>query len=343
MDKQEPAFSVDSVEEERERTVDEREIRWWKQAEASRARERKVLEAILTENLNEQKRVRRGKNWFRLFIALYLLVLLWIGSADHWQNVELESLSKSNKHTAVVDILGPIMAATPYSAEHIIEGLTKAFEDPETAGVVLRINSPGGSPVQAGQVYDAIHRLQQQFPKIPFYAALEDMCASGGYYIASAASMIYADKATLVGSIGVVMQGFGFQETLNKLGMESRLLTAGKNKAFLNPFTPVEPAEKAHAQALLGKIHRQFITAVRQGRGERLKTSKAELFEGLIWTGEEAVDLGLVDGLGSTDWIARERIKQKKIVNFSHKSDWLSRVSKQMDLGLMTILNPMVY
>lgn len=343
MNKQEPAFSADSVEEEKESEMDEKEKSWWERAEASRARERKVLEAILTENLREQKRTRQGKNWFRLFIALYLLVLLWIGNADQWQNVELESLSKSDKHTAVVDIFGPILASTSYSAEHIIKGLTKAFEDPETAGVILRINSPGGSPVQAGQVYDAIRGLRQRFPNIPFYAALEDMCASGGYYIASAASMIYADKASLVGSIGVIMQGFGFQETLNKLGMESRLLTAGKNKAFLNPFVAVDAAEKAHAQVLLDKIHRQFIVAVRQGRGERLKTSKAEMFEGLIWTGEQAVDLGLVDGLGSTAWIAREKIKQKTIVNFSHKDDWLSRMSKQMGVSMMTVLNPMVY
>ena len=306
-------------------------VEWLERVEASRAEERAALEAILKEHLKEQKRLRWGKNSFRFFIALYLLAVLWAGTAQRWRNITLP-VGQHKKHTAVVDIRGPVMAATNASASNIIKGLTKAFEDANTAGVVLRINSPGGSPVQSGQVYDEMIHLRQRFPKMPFYAALEDLCASGGYYIAAAAPFIYADKATLVGSIGVILQGFGFQETLKKLGVESRLLTSGKNKAFLNPFAPQNEAEKAHAQTLLNTIHKQFIDAVRKGRGERLKPWKTELFAGLIWTGEEAVELGLVDGLGSVAWLAREQIKEERIVDFTQKSDWLSRISKVMGI-----------
>lgn len=328
MEKLEPGLSDDSP----PFPAGRREIEWLERVEAHRARERAVLESILLEHLKEQKRIRRGKNGFRFFIALFLVALFWVNTADQWSGVELKAISQNKKHTALVDVRGPILAATNNSAENIIKGLNKAFKDPNTAGVVIRINSPGGSPVQAGQVYDEMMRLRQRFPKIPFYAVLEDLCASGGYYIAAAAPLIYADKATLVGSIGVIMQGFGFQETLNKLGMESRLLSSGKNKAFLNPFIPVDDSEKAHAQTLLDTIHRQFVEAVRKGRGERLKTGETELFEGLIWTGEEAVKLGLVDGLGSLQWIAREQIKQTQIVHFTQKNDWVSRISKEMGM-----------
>lgn len=334
MDKQEPAFSEEPSSETQEK-------KWWAHIEASRAEERRVLEVIVGAHLKEEKRARYGKNGFRLFIAFYLLALLWIGNADQWHDVALNP--EDSKHTAIVDIQGPILAATHNSADTIIKGLTKAFEDPDTAGVILRINSPGGSPVQAGQVYDAIQRLQKRFPDTPFFAALEDLCASGGYYIAAAAPLIFADKATLVGSIGVILQGFGFQETLKKLGMESRVMTAGKNKAFLSPFLPMNPTDKRHAQALLDKIHAQFIEAVRQGRGDRLKTSETELFEGLIWTGEEAVTLGLVDGLGSAAWIAREKIQHKRIVQFTEKDDWLTRMSQKMGADLLTALTPRVY
>ena len=346
MNKQEPEFSNpelgDNAAPHSDNNVNQVED-WWVHMEASRAEERKALEAILQQNLKEQRWGRRGKNWFRLFIALYLLVLLWVSNADTLQDVQLQGLSEDTQHTAVVDIRGPIMADTLYSADNIIKGLTEAYEDPDTAGIVVRINSPGGSPVQSGEIYDEIKRLQQLHPKIPIYAALEDLCASGGYYIAASLPTIYADKATLVGSIGVILQGFGLEETLKKLGIESRLLTAGKNKAFLNPFGPMDSAEKAHANKLLSTIHKQFIEAVRQGRGERLKTRKTEMFEGLIWTGEEAVELGLVDGLGSAKWIAREQIKHEKIVDFTHKHDWITKMSKQMGISLMELFNLRMY
>lgn len=334
INQQEPEFSIPKPESD--------ESSLWERIEASRIEERQVMERILLENIKEQKRTRWGKNLFRLFIASYLLLLFWAGNLDKWSSVEINTLSSGSTHAAVVDIRGPIMAGTHYSADNIIKGLTKAFEDPDTEGVILRINSPGGSPVQSGQIYDELYRLRERFPNMPFYAALEDLCASGGYYIAAGVPKIYADKATLVGSIGVIMQGFGMEEALSKLGVESRVLTSGKNKAFLNPFVPMDPAEKAHAQLLLGKIHEQFIKAVRKGRGDRIKTWKTELFQGLIWTGEEAVELGLVDGLGSSAWIARELIKTDKIVDFTETSDWMTRMSKRMGIGILSALGTTV-
>ncbi|MBF0613828.1 MAG: signal peptide peptidase SppA [Magnetococcales bacterium] len=297
------------------------------QLEANRLRERAVLERLLLANLAEQKRARRAKNWFRVFIAGYLLLLVWLGHGGG-EMPNLNQLSVHRKHVALVKLDGVILDQLPASAETVIKGLRDAFAHPDTEGVILRINSPGGSPVQAGQIYDELLRLQKHHAEIPVYAALEDLCASGGYYVAAAVPKIYADKATLVGSIGVMMQGFGVQQALEKLGVESRLLTAGKHKGFLDPFSPVNPAEKQHAQTLLNRIHDQFIKAVEAGRGDRLKASREELFQGLIWTGEDAVRLGLVDGLGSVSWIARQLIKNERIVDFTDKEDLLLRLSK---------------
>ncbi|MBF0190585.1 MAG: signal peptide peptidase SppA [Magnetococcales bacterium] len=300
-----------------------------KQLEANRAQEREVLERLLLVNLNEQKKSRRGRNWFRLFIAGYLMLLLWLAHLGG-DLPPMDQFSAKRKHVAVVHLHGVIMDEMPASAETVIKGLREAFDHPDTEGVILRINSPGGSPVQAGQIYDELTRLQKQHAEMPVYAAVEDLCASGGYYVAAAAPKIYADKASLVGSIGVMMQGFGLQQTLEKLGMESRMLTAGKHKGFLDPFSPVNPAEKQHAQGLLNRIHEQFIKAVETGRGDRLKAGREELFQGLVWTGEEAVKLGLVDGLGSASWIARQLIKNERMVDFTNKEDLLTRMSKGM-------------
>ncbi|MBF0340112.1 MAG: signal peptide peptidase SppA [Magnetococcales bacterium] len=308
-----------------------------RQLEANRVREREVLERLLLASLNEQKRTRRTRNWFRLFIAAYLMVLLWLGNLGN-DLPHLDNLAIKHKHVAVVHVRGVIMDEMPASADTVIKGLREAFEHPDTEGVILRINSPGGSPVQAGRIYDELIRLQKRYDKMPIYAALEDICASGGYYVAAAAPKIYADKATLVGSIGVMMQNFGLQQTLEKLGMESRLLTAGKHKGFLDPFSPVNPSEKQHAQGLLNRIHEQFIKAVESGRGDRLKAGREELFQGLIWTGEEAVKLGLVDGLGSASSIARQMIKNDRLVDFTSKEDLLTRISKSMTGAAMQAL-----
>ncbi|MBF0143124.1 MAG: signal peptide peptidase SppA [Magnetococcales bacterium] len=307
------------------------------QLEESRERERQALETLFLAQLKEQRRANRGKNWFRLFIALYLVVLLVLGEGvDGILGLDFDKpAGGAGGHTALVDLEGAIMAATPQSAENVIEGLKDAFKDDETRAVVIRINSPGGSAVQAGMIHDEMLRLRKKYPKIPLYAVLGDLCASGGYYVAAAAQEIYADKATLVGSIGVIMRGFGLSDLIGRLGIENRTMTAGRNKDFLDPFAPMKEEERAHVQKLLDKIHAQFIKAVKDGRGDRLKTDRGDLFEGLIWTGEEAVDLGLADGLGSDSWVAREKVKVPKMVDFTRDPDWLSRVSDQLGETLM--------
>ncbi|MBF0154980.1 MAG: signal peptide peptidase SppA [Magnetococcales bacterium] len=299
--------------------------------EETRDAERQALERLFLENLRAQRAINRGKNWFRFFIALYLVAILALFVTDSGRGIEIDSLSSSAQHhTAVVDIHGAIMPETEYNAENIIDGLKAAFEDKKSRGVILRINSPGGSPTQAGMIFDEVMRLREKFPSIPVYAFLEDVCASGGYYVAASAKEIYADKATLVGSIGVIMQTFGAKSVLEKLGLESRTLTAGDHKAFMDPFQDLKPEEKSHAQSLLNKIHQQFIGAVRKGRGDRLKASHEKLFSGLFWTGEDAVPLGLIDGLGTDRWIARELIRAERMVNFTHKEDWMTRVTDRL-------------
>jgi protease-4 len=216
----------------------------------------------------------------------------------------------------------------PASAANIIEGLRAAFEDKRTAAVLLRINSPGGSPVQSGLINDEIFRLKHKYPSIKVYAAVEDICASGAYYVASAADEIYADKGSLVGSIGVRMDGFGFVDALSKLGVERRLLTAGEHKAFLDPFSPVKPDEKKFVEGLLGEIHQQFINTVKKGRQERLK-SEVDLFNGLIWTGERGLELGLVDALGSADFVAREIVRAEELVDFTPHENVVQQLGRR--------------
>jgi protease-4 len=211
----------------------------------------------------------------------------------------------------------------------VIPSLKKAFDNPKTKAVVLRINSPGGSPVQAGQINDEIRRLRAKYKDIPVYAVISDICASGGYYIAVAADKIYADKASLVGSIGVRMDNFGFVEAMNKLGVERRLLTAGENKGMLDPFQPLNPKEVDHVKTLLNTTHQQFINVVKQGRGERLKNNP-DLFTGLIWTGEGAKDLGLIDELGDERYVAREVIKAPTMVNFTSEKDFFDKVGERL-------------
>jgi protease-4 len=214
------------------------------------------------------------------------------------------------------------------SSEQITAGLQAAFKDSNTQGVVLRINSPGGSPVQAGQINDEIRRLREQYPNIPLYAVVEDVCASGGYYVAVAADQIFVNRASLVGSIGVLMDGFGFSGVLNKLGVERRLLTAGDNKGFLDPFSPLDPKQRAHAQQMLNDIHAQFIDVVKRGRGDRLKADP-QIFSGLIWTGERSIELGLADALGSVEYVAREVIKAETIVDYTPRENIAERVVRR--------------
>ena len=295
--------------------------------------ERGIIEKLATEALKEQRRARRWGIFFKLLTFAYLTFLLlllidWRGEADKLAGA---------KHTALVDITGVIDAKGNASADNVNAALQSAFKDKNTQGVILRVNSPGGSPVQAGIIYDEIRRLREKYPNVPLYAVVEDICASGGYYVASATDRIYVDKASLIGSIGVLMDQFGFVETLHKLGVERRLLTAGENKAFLDPFSPLQPNQVEHAKTLLADIHRQFIDVVKKGRGTRLKESP-ELFSGLMWTGAKSVELGLSDGFGSVDYVAREVIKAEDIVEYTRRENVAERLARRFGATLAEAL-----
>lgn len=297
-----------------------------------------VLKEIAMEGLKEQRRARRWGIFFKLFFVGYLLLALGM-MLGLGRGLESKSaLSTADKVSAVVEVKGAIMDGAEASADLLIPSLRKAFENPKTKGVILRINSPGGSPVQAGYINDEIRRLKEQYQNIPVYAVVMDMCASGGYYIAVAADKIYADKASIVGSIGVRMDSFGAVAAMQKLGLERRLYTAGDNKGMLDPFLPENPAEVAHINSMLAVTHQQFINVVKQGRGERLKNN-AELFSGLFWTGETAVELGLIDGLGSESYVARELIGAETIVNFTAEKDLIQRLTEKVSLSMKTLLN----
>lgn len=285
--------------------------------------ERQTIEKLAISALQEQKRARNWSIFFKTLTFLYLFVLLffaleWIGPSGN----------SMGPHTALIDIDGVIGVGEEVNADNTLSSLRAAFEDKHTKGIILRINSPGGSPVQAGIINDEIHRLRKLNPKIPVYAVIEDICASGGYYIAVAADKIYVDKASIVGSIGVLMDGFGFTGVMQKLGVERRLMTAGVNKGFMDPFSPVNPAHKEHAQAMLDEIHQQFIAIVREGRGKRLKETP-EMFSGLFWSGERAIDMGLADALGNSDYVAREVIKEENIVDFTAHEGLADRFAKR--------------
>jgi protease-4 len=286
--------------------------------------ERKVLEKLALSALQEQRRGRYWGIFFKSVTFLYLFLLLFI--ATGWFGAR--EMTSPGKHTALVQVNGVIANGSAASAEQITAGLQAAFKDSNTMGVVLRINSPGGSPVQAGQINDEIRRLRAQHPNIPLYAVVEDVCASGGYYIAVAADQIFVNRASLVGSIGVLMDGFGFSGVLNKLGVERRLLTAGDNKGFLDPFSPLDPKQRAHAQQMLDDIHTQFIDVVKRGRGDRLKVDP-QIFSGLVWTGERSIELGLADALGSVEYVAREVIKADTIVDYTPRENIAERVVRR--------------
>ncbi|HTY02474.1 MAG TPA: S49 family peptidase [Rhodocyclaceae bacterium] len=287
--------------------------------------ERRVIEKLATEALAEQRRRRRWGIFFKLLGFAYLTAILvaafdWNGSA--------EGFTDGKRHTALVKMAGVISNRGDASAEHVIEGLQSAFEDKGTAGVILLINSPGGSPVQAGMINDEIRRLRGKYNEIPLYVVVEDLCASGGYYVAVAADKIYVDKASVVGSIGVLIDGFGFTGAMDKLGVERRLLTAGKNKGFLDPFSPQNAQQKAHAEEMLAEIHQQFIEVVRQGRGKRL-VETPDMFSGLMWTGAKSVEMGLADGFGTVDSVARDEIKAEDIRDYTVKPNFAEKLAKQ--------------
>ena len=295
--------------------------------------QKEVLSKLLFASLDEQKRTRRWNTIFKGFIVGYLfllLILMFFPSAG-------KDSSPTGEHTALIELKGVIAADSEASADKITTGLRRAFENEDVQGIILRINSPGGSPVQAGYVNDEIKRLKKLHPEKKIYAVITDLCASGGYYIAAAADEIYADKASVVGSIGVVMNGFGFVGAMNKLGVERRLYTAGENKGFLDPFSPQNKGEIKHVNGLLSQIHQQFINVVKEGRGDKLKDDK-KLFSGLVWTGEEALKLGLVDAIGSSSYVAREIIKAEEIVDYTSKPSYLERLADRFGVAAATRL-----
>src|SRR5688572_15085556 len=294
--------------------------------------ERKTLEKIALAAIDEQRRTRRWGILFKSLLFIYLFALLfiglgWVGKKD----------TTTGKHTALVELRGVIGPDSGASADNVITGLQEAFKDKRTQGVILRINSPGGSPVQAGHINDEIKRLRAKYPNIPMYAVIEDICASGGYYVAVAADHIYVDKGSIVGSIGVLMDGFGFTGLMDKLGIERRLLAAGENKGFLDPFSAIKESHVEYAESMLDEIHRQFITVVREGRKGRLKETP-ELFSGLLWVGTRSVELGLADGLGSVDYVAREVIKAEDIVDFTPRENVVERVARRFGAAMAETL-----
>jgi len=296
--------------------------------------EREVLTQLAESSLKEQRRSRRWGIFFKLLTFAYIGGILYM-----YGDASLTKVSLSEKHTALVEVNGVIADNEEASADKIVTALREAFDNKHSAGVILRINSPGGSPVQSGYIYDEIVRLRKKHPDTPMYAVVTDICASGGYYIASAADKIYADKASIVGSIGVRMDNFGFVEAMEKLGVERRTLTAGENKALLDPFLPVDEKATAHIQKMLTEIHQQFIDSVKKGRGDRLDTSVEGIFSGLIWTGEAALNIGLVDELASSSYVAREVIGEETIVNYTVEEDILERFAERLGSTVAQVIS----
>jgi protease-4 len=289
--------------------------------------ERATLEKLAFAALNEQRLARRWKIFFRLAWLAVIAAVLFAALKQ-----SAPSAAKAGPHTAVVDVKGEIAAGTEASAELVVAAMRSALEDEGSKALVLLINSPGGSPVQAGIINDEIVRLKAKHNK-PIYAVVEETCASAAYYIAAAADDIFVDKASIVGSIGVLMDGFGFTGTMEKLGVERRLLTAGENKGFLDPFSPQTERQRAYAQTMLDQIHQQFIAVVKAGRGDRLK-STPETFSGLFWTGQQAVEMGLADKLGTLDYVAREVVKAEDIIDYTRRDNVAERLAKRFGAAM---------
>ncbi len=289
--------------------------------------QQQTIEKLALSGLKEQKTARRWSIFFKLLTFAYLGFLLV--TALGW----FAGKSSTAPHTALIEVNGVIEAGGDVNADSFISSLHDAYDSTGTKGIILRFNTPGGSPVQAGIINDEIVRQKKLHPKIPVYGVVEDICASGGYYIAVATDKIYVDKGSIVGSIGVLMDGYGFTEVMKKVGVERRLLTAGENKAMLDPFSPVSEKHKALAQTMLNEIHEQFKTVVRNGRGNRLKETP-EVFSGLFWSGEQSIKLGLADALGSADYVAREVIKQEDIIDYTTQETVVDRFAKRLGASM---------
>ncbi|MCZ6882390.1 MAG: S49 family peptidase [Gammaproteobacteria bacterium] len=287
-----------------------------------------MVQKLAFAAINEQRRARRWRIFFTSLFFLYVTVVgfMLIDSGASKSSAE-------GKHTALVKLSGVIASGEKAGAENVIMGLKSAFEDEDTAGVILEINSPGGSPVQSAYIYDEIKRLRSEHESIPLYVVVADIAASGGYFVAAAADQIYVNKSSLVGSIGVRMDSFGAVDLMKKMGVERRLLLAGKNKGLADPFLPEDPLQKAHLQQMLDEVHGHFIDAVRQGRGERI-SQQDDLFSGLIWTGEKAIELGLVDEYGTTQTVARDVIEAETIVNFTPRGGLIEQIVDRLGVSI---------
>jgi protease-4 len=295
--------------------------------------ERRVITKLAQASLKEQKRARRWSIFFKFLVFAYITFVLYM-----FAEPDISKAKITQTHTALIELQGIIADGESASADNIVSALRTAFEDEKTEGVILRINSPGGTPVQAGYIYDEILRLREKYPETPLYAVVSDMAASGGYYVASATDEIYVSNSSIVGSIGVRMDSFGVVDAMEKLGIESRSLTAGDNKALLDPFTPVNEKAVQHLQSMIDRIHQQFIDAVKKGRGDRLKEID-DIFSGLIWTGQEAIKFGLVDKVGSASFVAREVIGAEDIVEYSVEQDVLERLVDRLGASTAKMLN----
>ncbi|MBW9273662.1 MAG: S49 family peptidase [Candidatus Thiodiazotropha sp. (ex. Lucinisca nassula)] len=298
--------------------------------------ERDLLNQMVMATVTENRRSRRWGIFFKLLTFGYLFLILGVFL---WGDKLQVAKTDAEEHTALVEVKGLISSETKASADNIVTGLRSAFEDEKTKGVILRMNTPGGSPVQSRYINREITRLKEKYPKIPVYAVVADVCASGGYYIAVAADRIYADEGSLVGSIGVLINGFGFVDGMRELGIERRLLTAGENKGILDPFSPLNETDKGYIQQMLDQLHEQFIATVKEGRGDRLKAVEyPELFSGLFWNGEEAREMGLIDEFGSSSYVAREVIGAEEIVDFTPKEDVWERLARNIGAGAAEVL-----
>ncbi|MEN3366039.1 MAG: protease [Burkholderiales bacterium] len=285
--------------------------------------ERDVLEKLAFATLQEQRARRRWSIFFKFAFLGLFVVALWAAFDLGGGDAEVVG-----PHTALIEIDGTIESGTTGGADSVIPALNRAYADASAVGVILRINSPGGSPVQAGIINDEIQRLRKAYPRKPLYVVVDEICASGGYYIAAAADKIYVNKASIVGSIGVLMEGFGFTGLMDKVGVERRLMTAGENKGFMDPFSPQSQKQTNYAQDMLNEVHQQFINVVRQGRGKRLKETP-ETFSGLFWSGSKAVEIGLADGFGTVETVARDELKAEDIVDYTQHEGLSERLLKK--------------
>jgi protease-4 len=288
--------------------------------------EREIIEKLALAAINEQTKARRWGIFFKSLMFIYLIVVFGLA---FYPKIKKDMTSDSQFHTAVIDVVGPIAEDKEANATDIIKSLREAVKDDNTKGIILHANSPGGSPVQSAYVYEEIRKIKKAHPKLPIYTVVSDICASGCYYIASASDKIFVNPASLIGSIGVLMDGFGFVDVMQKLGVERRLLTAGAHKAMLDPFSPPKQDETQYMQSLLNEVHQQFIKAVKDGRGDRLKESP-DMFSGLVWTGESGVKLGIADAFANDDQVAKDMIGAEKLVEFTRQEPLLDRIAGKL-------------